>query len=319
MNNPYVTGSRCRCARLGAAVPRAFGVRARRALYGASLGTALFATNAIADPPIATISYTIDANISQVLSLVGTQQPNGNFMFNGSVQPPNGQWLITYYLSVDAANNDTTGIAGTIAIKNNSDTTHSYKVTFDVPICPAIENGSLMGGTAKVTLTASGPGLLTCGEGTGLVQASADDVPVTALFACPFQLGSTGSGTLSSTAQFGLPGPTFVGPTSLSSIGETLSLQLTSGDTAAFQTTLTYKDADGAAPPACPGDLDLNGWVNGGDIGALFTVWGTSSNCPASLDGDLNGDGTVDADDLLILLSQWGECGGDGPPGHGHH
>ncbi len=51
-----------------------------------------------------------------------------------------------------------------------------------------------------------------------------------------------------------------------------------------------------------PADLDLNGVVDGGDLGIMLGSWGTCSACAADLDGD----GTVGGADLGVLLSGWG-------------
>ena len=59
----------------------------------------------------------------------------------------------------------------------------------------------------------------------------------------------------------------------------------------------------GGEPEPCPGDLNGDGRVDGGDLGLLLAVWGTSD--PAA---DLNGSGTVDGGDLGLLLSAWGPC-----------
>ncbi|MBL9141457.1 MAG: S8 family serine peptidase, partial [Phycisphaerae bacterium] len=50
-----------------------------------------------------------------------------------------------------------------------------------------------------------------------------------------------------------------------------------------------------------PADLNLDGVVNGADLGILFGEWGSA----APTAGDLNGDGTVSGADLGILLTQW--------------
>ena len=59
----------------------------------------------------------------------------------------------------------------------------------------------------------------------------------------------------------------------------------------------------GGEPEPCPGDLNGDGRVDGGDLGLLLSVWGTSD--PAA---DLNESGTVDGGDLGLLLSAWGPC-----------
>ena len=54
-------------------------------------------------------------------------------------------------------------------------------------------------------------------------------------------------------------------------------------------------------PVDCPGDLNGDGAVNGGDLGLLLAAWGGAG-------GDLNGDGVTDGGDLGLLLSYWGDC-----------
>jgi hypothetical protein len=55
--------------------------------------------------------------------------------------------------------------------------------------------------------------------------------------------------------------------------------------------------------PACPGDLDGDGSVNGVDLGIILGNWDTAN--PIS---DLNGDGATNGLDLGILLGGWGTC-----------
>jgi hypothetical protein len=52
-------------------------------------------------------------------------------------------------------------------------------------------------------------------------------------------------------------------------------------------------------PASRPADIDGNGIVDGADLGALLSSWGTAVN-------DLTGDGNVDGADLGALLSDWG-------------
>ena len=59
----------------------------------------------------------------------------------------------------------------------------------------------------------------------------------------------------------------------------------------------------GGKPEPCPGDLNGDGRVDGGDLGLLLAAWGT--NDPAA---DLSGDGDVNGADLGLLLALWGEC-----------
>ena len=49
----------------------------------------------------------------------------------------------------------------------------------------------------------------------------------------------------------------------------------------------------------CPGDLNNDGQIDGGDLGALLAAWNTA-------EGDLNGDGATDGADLGIMLTLFG-------------
>ncbi|MSR44720.1 MAG: hypothetical protein EXS15_05090 [Phycisphaerales bacterium] len=52
--------------------------------------------------------------------------------------------------------------------------------------------------------------------------------------------------------------------------------------------------------PALPGDLNLDGVVDGIDLAQVLSGWGGSTG------GDANGDGVVDGVDLAFVLSNWG-------------
>jgi len=55
---------------------------------------------------------------------------------------------------------------------------------------------------------------------------------------------------------------------------------------------------------ACSADFNLDGVVNGNDLGTLLGQWGVCPDCAA----DFNGDGAVDGNDLGTLLGDWGAC-----------
>ena len=52
----------------------------------------------------------------------------------------------------------------------------------------------------------------------------------------------------------------------------------------------------------CPGDLDGNEVVDGGDLTGLLAGWGTDGS------GDLDDSGSTDGLDIAVLLSAWGPC-----------
>lgn len=58
--------------------------------------------------------------------------------------------------------------------------------------------------------------------------------------------------------------------------------------------------------PPCAADLYQDGIVNGADLAALLSAWGTCP--PGTCRADLTGDGQVNGADLASLLSQWGPC-----------
>jgi hypothetical protein len=58
----------------------------------------------------------------------------------------------------------------------------------------------------------------------------------------------------------------------------------------------------GKCSPACPADLDGDGFVSAADLSALLGNWGNSGA------GDIDGDGFVNAADLSALLATWGPC-----------
>ena len=61
------------------------------------------------------------------------------------------------------------------------------------------------------------------------------------------------------------------------------------------------QDQDGSIDDCIvPGDLNLDGMVDGGDLTILLGWWGSSWN-----QGDFNKDGTIDGADLLYLLARW--------------
>jgi len=55
--------------------------------------------------------------------------------------------------------------------------------------------------------------------------------------------------------------------------------------------------------PACPADINSDGYVNVTDLLVVIDQWGLSDS-PA----DLNFDGIVDVSDLLIVVGNWGPC-----------
>ena len=59
---------------------------------------------------------------------------------------------------------------------------------------------------------------------------------------------------------------------------------------------------------SCLGDLNLDGVVNGADLGLLLGAWGACPGGTLGCLGDLNVDGVVNGADLGLLLGAWGPC-----------
>jgi hypothetical protein len=56
-------------------------------------------------------------------------------------------------------------------------------------------------------------------------------------------------------------------------------------------------------PTPCPADLNIDGAVDGADMGLLLGAWG-----PGNGIADINRDGVVDGADMGLLLGAWGIC-----------
>jgi hypothetical protein len=77
-----------------------------------------------------------------------------------------------------------------------------------------------------------------------------------------------------------------------------------------FDPTLRDQNRNGVPDRICEclGDLYVDGFVNGADLGALLAYWGPVTGTPASQAADINRDGVVNGSDLGILLAGWGAC-----------
>ena len=62
---------------------------------------------------------------------------------------------------------------------------------------------------------------------------------------------------------------------------------------------------EGEVGCSCPGDINGDDRVDGGDLGLFLTYWGSLDECSP---GNLDGQGPVNGGDLGVLLSGWGAC-----------
>ena len=76
----------------------------------------------------------------------------------------------------------------------------------------------------------------------------------------------------------------------------------------------TFPDANGNGVPdccdgggsCCPGDVASDGMVDGVDLAAVLSQWGTQGS--GTFNADIDGSGLVDGGDLALVLSGWGPC-----------
>ena len=70
---------------------------------------------------------------------------------------------------------------------------------------------------------------------------------------------------------------------------------------------LMFAPLNQQANAQCLADVNHDNYVNGSDLTAILSTWGTDGG---SAGGDINGDGTVSGLDLAFVLSGWGICPG---------
>ena len=63
---------------------------------------------------------------------------------------------------------------------------------------------------------------------------------------------------------------------------------------------------DGCDDHLCTSDLDGDGQVDGNDVAAILSAWGTCED--GTCQADLDGDGDVDGRDLAFIIGEWGSC-----------
>ena len=76
----------------------------------------------------------------------------------------------------------------------------------------------------------------------------------------------------------------------------------------------TFPDANGNGVPdccdgvgsCCPGDVASDGMVDGVDLAAVLSQWGTQGS--GTFNADIDGSGLVDGGDLALVLGGWGPC-----------
>ncbi|MBL9141239.1 MAG: hypothetical protein JNK53_05175 [Phycisphaerae bacterium] len=82
-----------------------------------------------------------------------------------------------------------------------------------------------------------------------------------------------------------------------------IQLHIMSGVQAIFDHVRLTAEPANSTP--IPGDIDMDGDVDGADLGALLGGWGPCADCNAC-PGDFDNDCDVDGADLGVLLAHWG-------------
>ncbi|MDZ4830658.1 MAG: hypothetical protein SGJ09_10740 [Phycisphaerae bacterium] len=267
-------------------------------------------TSLLAAPPEATVSISVDGGPTVTSAITGTTASNGNQHYVATYTGAGGAWTINCDVSADYMASPQAGLVGIITIQNLSQVTQTFNWGIDVPLCPTITGGSLVGGTSVLTLTTVGPGTLSCADGVAMLRAVGDGATVGLMYACPMNLGTTGSGTATVNGSFGTPLPADVGPTTIDVIGQRESFTLTSGDKLKIQFVFAFKDTLTWVEPACAGDLNGDGAIGGMDLTLLLFAWGNTDPCAGSIPEDIDGSGMVDGTDLSFMLNAWGPCDG---------
>ncbi|MBX3354412.1 MAG: hypothetical protein KF724_01790 [Phycisphaeraceae bacterium] len=277
--------------------------------WSAATSVAIASEDSVQPPaPAATATVSIIGFPPQNLVIPGAATSPGVATYFATVTPPGSQTTVEIAMTADWFANPLSALSGGVTVKNGSLLSRSATVTVQVPLCPAIQGGSLVGGTATMTLITQAPGSMSCTGQTPIVRLLCNGAPAVNLFICPFALAISGPGELALTQSLGLPGPTIPGPPSVQTMGLAHTVTVSAGATTVLSCSFEYLAPGGWYGSACTADLDGNGIVNAGDLVVILSKWGTSSACPLELVGDLNGDGVVNGGDVSLLLSQWGLC-----------
>jgi hypothetical protein len=226
----------------------------------------------------------------------------GEMIDDGHLEP---RWTVAWDVTATLPNtNGPAVLNGKVWVENIGPATTAYTFKLAVPVCPVSTAPHDIGGLCAVKLTADADGgeLVCSGGGFPLWRFEIDDDDAFSLFACPFSLSASGSGSLSTNTQFGHPYPSHPGPPISSSFGVEITFDLTPGEKVEF-TNLLVLAPNGEDPgdiPTCTADFNGDGAVNGDDLALLLQAWGTDQ-----FFADLNGDGAVNAADLSIFLKLW--------------
>ncbi len=163
----------------------------------------------------------------------------GTVRFVGSAVDPGGAWEASWDYTADLDPNGNAKLNGSTTIVNKSAQATDFDLSFEVPICPFIQNASRMGGACTIKLTAdANGGAISTGGGNAVFTALADGAGSNKIFHGPFNMGTTGSGTAQTANVFGAPFPAAAAAAVTTDFGVRHVFKLTDGDTALITSNL---------------------------------------------------------------------------------
>lgn len=190
-----------------------------------SAGSALAGPIQIAGP--VTVSLKAVGSSGSETSTVGVDIDESDGSFEGSGESTSTLWDADWRIEGNAD----PVVFAFLSIRNTSATTQTYTFNVTVPVAPAITGPTKTSGIVEATLVSDGTAATLSSSGANpIYQASIDGVPFMSLLNAPFSLGAGAFGAANTSASFGLPGQTMVGPPALATISIDYVFRLTRGD-----------------------------------------------------------------------------------------
>lgn len=212
----------------------------------AALSAGMIATAASAG--VVTATFQVGNGPPMSLSIAGTPGLFGGEQFQHTLNVDGVAVTWTYTVKIDAVQNRI--LSGNTTVINGTTALVTVESVLSTALAQPLVDNVLTGGTvsAKLVSNADG-GALLCGSGSALVMPVSDGEPVGSFFNCPFQMAFSGASTGSTSAQWGLPIPSAVGPKEVGTLGHRISIGLTPGDKAILNMLFAAKGDVAATPP----------------------------------------------------------------------
>ncbi|MCA9291063.1 MAG: hypothetical protein KDA25_08040, partial [Phycisphaerales bacterium] len=290
-------------------------IRTRRSLMAAAAGGVVLAMSAstLAEPgQTATLVIQVNGEAPVAFDLPGLVNDSDDGVdFVGDFVDPAGGWQLGWNLSAFVNANGDDVINGAFTAVNQGTAEMEIFFRIDVPFCPLVTDGSLIGGLTQIQMQTNGNGgAVSSGSGPALWTGRLDGETAKQLFVAPYVMSASGASSMSTYSMFGNPFPSAAGPRMLDKATVEYDFRLTDGD----QVTVTTNYIFGVDPDAaivdmpenpCASDLNRDGRIDQLDLVAVFNDWGLIGGCRAS---DIDGNGIVGEGDTAAILASWGPC-----------